>query len=420
MILAIIASVILFLTFLNIMRMGFFLGGVFIYDIKRGLQKKQHKQKSAAYNPKVSVIIPAHNEQKVVIRCLKSVVDNTYKNLEIIVVDDGSKDKTYTKLLYYKSILKRRRFKLIRQKRGGKATALNRAIKNHVTGELVMCLDADSILDRHAIANAVVYFQDKKTKAIAANVKIIDQPRLMSLIQRYEYLISYSMKKSLTAYNLEYIVGGVGSVFRTSILKQVGGYNTKTMTEDINLTLKVVNRGNKANRVVYAQDVVAYTEAVQTMADLIKQRFRWKYGRFQSFVLYSGMFFSTKKRHTKALTWFFMPYAIFAEFMLFLEPIFIGFVIFVIFTTHNTTPLVYALTILTIYICFNILAEKKETALSKLKLILLSPIMYGLFFSLSFVEFLALIKSMLDVTKILAIKKRGISHSHWQHVTRTG
>lgn len=420
-ILTIIACIILFLTLINIIRMGTFLVGVSLYDIKNSrTRKKRTKPDSHKYLPRVSVIIPAHNEQGVIVRCMKSVCDNTYKNLEIIVVDDGSTDKTYKIIQQYKKQLKRRKIKLIRQKNSGKAVALNNAIKKNVTGELVMCLDADSLLRKDAVANAVEYFRDPTVKAMAANVKIIDDGRLMSLIQRYEYLISYNMKKSLTTFNIEYIIGGVGSVFRTTTLKQVKFYNTNTITEDINLTLKIVNRGNIANRIVYASNVIAYTEAVMHVRQLITQRFRWKYGRFQSFVVYRKLFFSTKKKYSKALTWVFLPYALFSEAMLFLEPIFIGFILYIIATSRNVSPIAFALIILSLYIGINVMSEEYETLPTKIKLIVLAPFMYFLFFLLSFIELVALAKSVVDHKKIFSSNTTRSGSSHWKHVERSG
>lgn len=209
-------------------------------------------------------------------------------------------------------------------------------------------------------------------------------------------------------------------MFRATTLKQIKFYNTNTITEDINLTLKIVNRGNIANRIVYASNVIAYTEAVMQVRQLVTQRFRWKYGRFQSFVVYKKLFFSTEKKYSKALTWVFLPYALFSEAMLVLEPIFIGFILYIIAVSRNVSPIVFALTILSIYIGINVMSEEYETFSTKIKLVLLAPFMYFLFFLLSFIELVALTKSIADYKKIFSAKSARSGSSHWKHVDRSG
>ena len=133
-----------------------------------------------------------------------------------------------------------------------------------------MCLDGDSMLEPDAVAKSVAYFRDERVVATASNVNILPGGGLLGLVQRYEYLISYHMKKAHNIFNVEYIIGGIGSMFRRETLDEVGLYDTNTMTEDIDLTMKIIARkGNRNQRVVYAYDALTYTEAVPSFGSLV-------------------------------------------------------------------------------------------------------------------------------------------------------
>ncbi len=251
------------------------------------------------YRPFVSVIVPAHNEGSVIERTLLSLVSSNYpkSRMEIIVANDGSTDNTAAVV---RSFAARQRklanIRLVTRPNRGKAEALNYAIKKRAKGSLIMCLDADSLVDAECIKRSAQYFQDQNIVATASNVNIIENGTLIGLAQRFEYLFSHHFKKTHTLFNMEYIIGGVGSVFRKNILSKVSFYDSDTMTEDIDLTLKIISLGNKEHRVVFAGDAITYTEPVLNYGDLIRQRFRWKYGRLQSFYKNRSLFFSTKNR----------------------------------------------------------------------------------------------------------------------------
>ena len=102
---------------------------------------------------------------------------------------------------------------------------------------------------------------------------------MLGFIQRFEYLVSHHMKKAHTAFNVEYIIGGIGSMFRRSMLDEVGLYDTNTMTEDIDLTMKIIaQRATEPAGGVRRRRPV-YTEAVPSFGRCVRQRYRWKYGR---------------------------------------------------------------------------------------------------------------------------------------------
>src|SRR5579884_1576561 len=146
-----------------------------------------------------------------------------------------------------------------------------------------MCLDADSILHPSAIERAVSYFSDPKIIGVAANVRVIGNRTTLGKLQQFEHMIGYRSKKFYSLSNCEFIVGGVASTYRKSVLKKVKFYDDDTLTEDIGLSLKLIAKeGNRRRRVTYAADVVALTEGVSSFNDLLKQRYRWKMGNLQN------------------------------------------------------------------------------------------------------------------------------------------
>jgi cellulose synthase/poly-beta-1,6-N-acetylglucosamine synthase-like glycosyltransferase len=249
----------------------------------------------------------------------------------------------------------------------------------------------------------------------AANVKIRDNGSLLSLVQRYEYLVGYRLKKALNVYNMEYIIGGVGSTFRKSVAAEVGGYDTDTMTEDIDFTLKLLRNGNVKQRVAYAPTVIAYTESVLNFRDLVKQRFRWKYGRMQSFLKNRELFFASHKKYDKRLTWYQLPYSLWAELMFLFEPFMIVMVLTTILVLGDVTTLASVYLTTTFFVAWNIWTDESEDRRAKLKLLPLSLLQYPLFFILTAVEYGALIKSLARLHQL----KSSLGHGSWEHVARS-
>ncbi|MCC7304136.1 glycosyltransferase family 2 protein [bacterium] len=291
-------------------------------------------------------------------------------------------------------------------------------MKNYTSSKLFMTLDAGSMMTKDAIENAVRYFRNRQVKALAANVKIIPDISFWGLTQQIEYVMGHHYKKALTVGNIEYIVGGVGSVFRASILKKVGYYDTNTITEDIDLTMKIVRLGNKKNRVIYAEDVVAYTEGVMSGYALFIQRFRWKLGRFQTFWKNKELFFNPSKKYTAFLTFMYLPFQLFSEFAFLLDPLFIGYVIYL--TLQSGTLSTY-LSILVFVMFFTVLAialDRESSAQQRILLLLLSPFAYFMFIAISVVEYSGLIKCLTRWKDVIYADR--LERCSWVPVARKG
>ncbi|HYG83862.1 MAG TPA: glycosyltransferase [Verrucomicrobiae bacterium] len=402
------------LSLLNFARIAYMLLGADLYDIRHA---RKQAAKKRPYKPLITVIIPAYNEEVGVLRTLTSVLENNYSKKQVIVVNDGSTDRTLAKLRNFQR-KHQGRFTIVNQQNSGKATAINRAVSHWAKGKLVMVVDADSVLDRQAIGRMVEHFRDPRVVASAANVKIIPHRALLGIVQRFEYLISYRLKRASTLASMEYIVGGVGSTFRKSALVKVGLYDTDTMTEDIDVTLKLIRQfGNRYYRINYAADAIAFTEHVLSFRSLIRQRFRWKYGRMQSLFKNSQLFFSKDKKYRKQLTWYQLPYAVFGEVALLLEPLLVGFILVTTVLFFDLTSLVSVYLIVTGFVFLLVLGEETETLPAKLLLSALLPLLYFLLYILSVVEFAALVQSIKNAPQLL---RRSHSTSSWEHVERIG
>ena len=243
------------------------------------------KVRREKYAPLVSVIIPAYNEEKTIVACVSSVMKQTYLNRQVIIVNDGSDDATKNildsinkkiyssnsvKRLFEDSIPYKERFIIVNQPNSGKSIALNNGIKNYAKGELITVLDADSELKPNFLANMINHFQSTNVVAVAANVRIKRALNLIELVQYIEYLVGYQLKSSEQMLNLEYIIGGIGSTFRRTIMEAVNLYDTDTVTEDIDLTMKLLRKfGNTSYKFCYAFDCVVSTPAVHNFRQLI-------------------------------------------------------------------------------------------------------------------------------------------------------
>ncbi len=410
---------------LYILHFGYYLAGANLYDIWQmrrhfGRQLEAARGLADAQQPLVTVLIPAHNEELVIERCLDSVTASSYENLQIIVIDDASQDNT-TKLV--RQYIRKHRFKsdycklVAKSRNGGKGEALNTALKRHAHGELVMTLDADSILSTDAVANAVSYFSYPDVVGVAANVQIIDEPTVLGILQKFEHMIGYRSKKVYSLTNCEFVIGGVASTYRMDVLREVGFYDTDTLTEDIGLSIKIASNGNRDNRLVYAADVVAATEGVDTVRALLKQRYRWKYGSMQNLIKYRRLIGSTDQRYTLSLTMYRMPVAVVSEIILLCSPLIWAYVIYMTLQQYSLGLILGAYLTITIYTLITLWTAEKMVFWNRLRLSIYAPIAYFIFYLMDFVQFWAICKCLFRIRNLLSNKNHT---SRWVSPRRIG
>jgi len=417
---------------ITISHIGLFVAGANIYDIRgfRRQAKSKKRQVKRRRSELVSVVIPAHNEAKVIKRTINSVLASTYKNIEIIVVNDGSTDTTARVFRSYlqhlpqsntrsylawnqKTNSRHRRYVrtnnqltriiLVKQTNQGKAAAMNNAIANYVKGKYTMCLDADSILDPYAIERAVKYFVNPDVSGVASNVRVLDNNTFLGTVQRFEHMIGYRAKKFYNITNSEFIIGGVGSTYRTKILKQIGLYDMDTMTVDIGLSLKLIAlKGNRRNKIVYAAEVAAYTEGVQTFKALYKQRLRWKIGSLQNLIKHSELIGNPNyQKYSGALTHYRLPMAVFGELLLLLEPVTFGYIIYLSLSNHTPALIIGAYITITLYALWTIWPDEHLKKREKLKMSLQAFGIYALLYIMDIVQVSAAFRCLVEYKKIV-------------------
>lgn len=350
------------------------------------------------YEPRVSVIVPAWNEEVGVVRTLQSIIDNSYNNVEIVVVNDGSTDRSQE--IVDEFIQKRskefpRDKKVVRQyyvPNGGKGRALNIGIKKS-RGEIIVTMDADSALDKDALRNVVEHFRDSRVAAAVGQVRIANtRARLIGRMQQLEYLFGFYFKRAHCAVGAEYIYGGACTAFRRSAtFDSFGMFDETNKTEDIEMSMRTKYHGLKS---VYAEDVICYTEGASTYAGLINQRLRWKKGRFDTFVRYRRMFFSWSKTHNTFLSWFVLPLALFSEIQLILEPI--SATLLVTYSLISGEFISLALSMLFIGISYFIVAVfgVRLGFWERVRLLALWPVTWPLFYLIVWIEFHALARGL--------------------------
>lgn len=407
------------ISIIDIVHLGFYLVGANYYDIWQFRRMARMKARSHhKIRPLVSVLIPAHNEELGIVRCLDSVRKNTYRKLEIIVIDDASTDSTKELVRQYIAEYPHRGIRLMYKRRnGGKAEALNHGLRHGAHGDLVMTLDADSVLHHKSITNAVSYFEDSKVVGVAANVRILDNLSVLGLLQKFEHMVGYRSKKFFSVINSEYIVGGVASTYRREILKKVRFYDNDTTTEDIGLSLKIVAQGNREHKIIYASNVLAMTEGVQTFKALVRQRYRWKLGGLQNLIKYRGLVGNRSHRYSRGLTFYRLPMAFLGEIMLLLEPLAIGYVVYVCYRLLNPSMLIGAYMTITLYLLLNIWPDEHMSVSKKFKMSLYTPVMYFVFYLMNIVQLLAIFRCIFNFKQTLGHSQ---VTSHWVSPQRTG
>ena len=238
--------------------------------------KRKTPEPDADFRPTVTVIIPAFNEERVIESSVRRILDSAYPYLDVIVVDDGSKDRTSE--IVAAAYGDNPRVRLLTLPNGGKAAALNRALQD-AKGKIIVALDADTQFEREAVSLMVRWFVDPRIGAVAGNAKVGNRVNLVTRWQAVEYVTAQNIeRKALTRFDAIMVVPGAVGAWRRAALDDVGGYPEDTLAEDQDLTIAIQR---KKWKIAYEEDAVAWTEAPETFAALSKQRFRWSYGTLQ-------------------------------------------------------------------------------------------------------------------------------------------
>jgi cellulose synthase/poly-beta-1,6-N-acetylglucosamine synthase-like glycosyltransferase/spore germination protein YaaH/peptidoglycan/xylan/chitin deacetylase (PgdA/CDA1 family) len=243
-----------------------------------------------ATGPLVSVLIPCFNEEKVIASSVERILASEWKNLEVIVLDDGSADGTSEEVR--KHFADEPRVRLFTFENGGKARALNRGLQ-YASGEVVVALDADTLFPPATIGRLVRWFADPGIGAVAGNALVGNRLNIVTRWQALEYVTAQNLeRRALAALGAVTVVPGAVGAWRRSALDALGGYPDDTLAEDQDMTIAVQRAGWKVG---FDPQARAWTEAPDTVEGLLKQRFRWSFGTLQCIWKHRAALFDRKR-----------------------------------------------------------------------------------------------------------------------------
>lgn len=305
--------------------------------------------------PSISIIAPAFNEGATIIDNVRSLLAIHYNNLEVIIVNDGSRDDSLEKLIHAYELRKVdyfinprlatrpvrnvyksrnpvfRKLVVVDKENGGKADALNVGV-NIASHTYFICIDVDCILAQDALLKmAKPFLEENKFRVIAtggviriANSCVIEDGRLQKVnlpdeflprVQTLEYIRAFLLgRMAWSRLNGLLLISGAFGAFDREIVIKCGGYSTRTVGEDMELVVRMrryMEENNLPYRVKYIPDPLCWTEAPSTFKILGRQRNRWARGTFETLFIHRKMFFNPRYKVLGMLSypyWFFFEY----------------------------------------------------------------------------------------------------------------
>ncbi len=282
------------------------------FENKRKI-KREEKHEIQNY-PTVAVAVPCWNEEKTLGSTLDSLLALDYPKdkLSIIVVDDGSKDRTFAIAEVYAHNYPNQ-IKVFAKENGGKHTAVNLALENS-TSDLFGCLDADSFVNKNSLKVIVSYFEaDKNTMAVTPCIHIRNPHTLIQRLQAIEYLMGVFLRKAFGQLDAIQVTPGPFSIFKKEVFDKLGGYRKAHNTEDFEITLRM----HKAHlKIVNSHKALVYTVGPATARGFFFQRLRWARGFLENSLDYKELFFKKEYGNfgmvTLPLAFLFMFYGLYA------------------------------------------------------------------------------------------------------------
>ncbi len=254
----------------------------------------------ANFAERISVVMAAYNEGKVIAETLRTLLLTDYKGeIEVIVVDDGSRDETAAEIERVAHVDPRVR--LLQQENQGKARALQRGLAAVHHG-IVVFIDADTQCQNDTLPRLLEPFADERIGAVSGHAKVGNLRTFIARCQALEYTCGFNLdRRAYNRWNCVTVVPGAISAIRKDAIDQAGGLSLQTLAEDTDLTLSLHKH---RQRIVYVPGAIAWTEAPESVRTLARQRFRWAYGTLQCLWKHRDMVFNWNYR---ALGWFSLP-----------------------------------------------------------------------------------------------------------------
>lgn len=253
------------------------------------------KRREISY-PNISIIIPMYNEAQNIASTIENVCNIDYDKgkIKLIVVDDGSTDNSHD--LAKKAIADMKKkcpllnTLLLRQENAGKYKAMNYALE-HVDTEFFATLDADSYPKSDSLKIILREFSSKNIASVTPILKVYNPMTIIEKIQAIEYSVNHFYKSVLSKANAIHVTPGPLAVYRTEVVKSLGGFRQGHKTEDMELAVRIQKSQYK---IVQANDAIVYTKCPRTLKSLFAQRKRWSLGTIRNIMDYKSMMFNKK------------------------------------------------------------------------------------------------------------------------------
>ncbi|MBI2665039.1 glycosyltransferase family 2 protein [Candidatus Woesearchaeota archaeon] len=259
-----------------------------VYLDKKNYFDTEESSISLSDEPLVTVIIPACNEEKTITKTLQSVYELDYpaEKLEVIVVNDGSRDGTEAKIKEF--IQDKPNFRILSHANRGKAGSLNRALQE-ANGEFFACLDADSFVVSSTLKKMLSFYnrQNNPHLAIVTPAMKVYQPKgILQKIQWLEYVVMILFGRLSSHLDSVYVAPGPFSLYRTDIIRKIGGFDEKSITEDQEIAYRL-----QLHHYLIKQcfDGYVYTTAPAKLKPFYRQRRRWYLGSIICLYQYRNM-----------------------------------------------------------------------------------------------------------------------------------
>lgn len=238
--------------------------------------------------PVVTILIPAYNEEDVIAKTIESieVLDYPKDKIEVIVLANACTDRTEDIVKSYKH----KGIKLVSIKEPGKGHAVNIGLQK-AKGKFIATFDADTIATPNLLKRALPYFADEKVAAVKTSIKVLKPENFLEKLQWFEYMGVALQHRLMSALDVLFITPGAFSIYRKDVLKKVGGFDEHSLTEDIEIAMRLLHEGWKVKASFTASP---FTKVPRTFAAFHTQRLRWARGFFSSLLKHKDMLLNKK------------------------------------------------------------------------------------------------------------------------------
>lgn len=236
-------------------------------------------------NPLVSIVVTCYNKENYILKTLESIKNQKYKNFELIIIDDASKDNSRNLIKNFVKDFNKRVKLIFHKKNKGKAYSLNEALKI-CKAKYFVTVDADSFLEENCLEKAVEFMEKNNFAASSAIVKVHNPNNLLQYFQYLEYILFAFTKKILSKIFSIHVLPGPFTIYRTKILKKVNGFDESSLVEDQEIAYRLQKNKQK---IVQLDNCFVETISPKNLKDLYKQRRRWAIGSILTLFKYRNM-----------------------------------------------------------------------------------------------------------------------------------